>query len=351
MAGTIVPVDGSQQLASREQLPTEVCPWCGTAISRAKFIEIEARIHEQERKKLDDARADLRRQFAAQLQSVQKKAQQAADRRVNAYQEGSERKHQEELKKLRKVLAQIQDQAILKKEAEFNREREAYQKKVKELERKLQQRTANDLGDGAEIDLYDTLREAFPRDSITPIAKGHPGGDILHEILHKGEPVGKILIDSKNRQIWQNGFVTKLRADQLAAKADHAILATTVFPAGKKELLIEGNIIVVSPARVVQIITLLREAAVKMHLLGLSTKERATKMARLYKFMTSEDYARLFGEAGKLTQEILNLDVEEKREHDNVWKKRGATVTQLKNVLHDIDTEVTAILEGSSAEE
>ena len=32
--------------------PLEKCPWSGTAISRAKFVEIQSRIREEERKRL-----------------------------------------------------------------------------------------------------------------------------------------------------------------------------------------------------------------------------------------------------------------------------------------------------------
>ena len=68
------------------------------------------------------------------------------------------------------------------------------------MEKQLQKKTANELGDGAEIDLFEALRESFPGDKITRIPKGQAGVDILHEVLYKGESCGKIIVDSKNRQ-------------------------------------------------------------------------------------------------------------------------------------------------------
>ena len=162
---------------------------------------------------------------------------------------------------------------------------------------------------------------------------------------------GKIIVDSKNRQSWQNGFVTKLRQDQVEAGAEHAILATTVFPAGKKEMCIESGVIVIAPARVVHIVQLLRNAMVAMHVKGLSLQERSSKMTRLYKLITSESYSRKFSEAGKLAEEILELDVQEKKAHDNVWKKRGALATRINNVLREVETDVAAVIEGSDEEE
>ena len=219
------------------------------------------------------------------------------------------------------------------------------------MDRQLQRKTANEMGDGAEIDLFEALRDAYPGDKITRIPKGQSGADIQHEVLYKGQICGRIIIDSKNRQGWQNAFLTKLRADRVSADADHAILSPTVFPSGKKELYIEGEVIVVSPARVVHIIELLRSAVLRMHTLGLSLRQRAGKISQLYKFMTSQEYLQRFTELGRLADDFSDLDVEETKEHQRVWKRRGATVTRLKNVLREIDTDVSAILEGVEDEE
>jgi hypothetical protein len=164
--------------------------------------------------------------------------------------------------------------------------------------------------------------------------------------MYKGESCGLLIVDSKNRQKWENAYVSKLRQDQIAAKADHAILSTSVFPRGKKELCLDSGVIVISPARVVEIVELLRRAMVKMRILGLSLNQRATKVEKLYKLITSEVYAQRFREAGKLTNDILDLDVIEQKEHQLVWKKRGALAVQLKSVLREIDAETSVIIEA-----
>lgn len=359
---------------------TEQCPWCGHAISRAKFEEIQARIREDERKKLEAAKTALRQELeekhrqalAAEKRTAAQRAQEeaakkiaviTAERDLNAKrvkelsareaevkkqaQEDANSRLQKETARQRQLLEKDRDQSLLKQRAEFNRERDGYQKKMKEMERQLQRRTANEMGDGAEIDLFEMLRDAFAMDKITRVTKGQNGADILHEVFYKGQVCGRIVIDSKNRQAWQNGFVTKLRADQIAAKADHAILSTTVFPSGQKELFVQNGVIGVSPARVVHIVELLRTAIIRMHMLGLSVKERAGKMTELYTLITSADYAQQFGELGRLADGLSELDVEEAKEHQRVWKNRGTAVTRLKNILRQIDTEVSAILEGT----
>jgi hypothetical protein len=69
-------------------------------------------------------------------------------------------------------------------------------------------------------------------------------------------------------------------------------------------------------------------------------------MTRLYQLITSESYSRKFSEAGRLADEILELDVQEKKAHDNVWRKRGTLATRINNVLREAKTDVDAVIEG-----
>jgi hypothetical protein len=289
--------------------PAERCPWCGSAISREKFVEIQRAVEKE-------AEARLQRELAAH----------------------------------RKALEDERDRALLRAQAAFHREREAYQKKLREMERRLQRKTSHEMGEGAEIDLYETLRGAFPGDCITRIPKGQSGADLLFEVLHKGQSCGRILIESKNRQSWQNSFIEKLRADQMASGAEHAVLATTAFPAGRQELSMEDGVIVATPARVAHIVDLLRRAMVRTHQLGLSLQQRAGKMNRLYQYLTSPAYAQRFGELNRAADDLAGIDAQEAKEHQRVWKKRGVVIGRLRSLLGEIDAEVSAIVEGADEE-
>ena len=173
----------------------------------------------------------------------------------------------------------------------------------------------------------------------------------MHQVFYKGEVCGWIVYDSKNRQGWQWSYVTKLREDQVKARAEQAILPSSVFPTGKKELFIKSEVIVVNPARLVEVVTLVRDAMIRTYILGLSMKERADKMAQLYKYITSEIHIRRLREIGQLKDDILEIDVQEKKVHDNTWKKRGSLLVQLGNVLREHETEINAILERRDVSE
>jgi hypothetical protein len=365
----------------------ERCPLCGSELSGVKFKEIQDKLRYEEREKaaemsraetgirlrlqkefersLEEQRKELERKVQAEAQSqvrkiaaerdlAARKLQEAEAREATVRKqvgEAAEKERAKDLSSQRQLLEMDKKQALLKQQGEFNRQREALQGRLLQVEKQLQKKTANELGEGAEIDLYEVLREHFATDKITRVPKGQPGADIRHEVMYKGVSCGRIIIDSKNRQGWKWDYVTKLRQDQTEEGAEHAILATPVFPAGKKELCIESGVILVSPARVVYVVQLLRNAMVTMHIKGLSFKERSTKMTQLYKLITSESYARKFGEASKLATEILELDVEEKKTHDNVWKKRGSLAKRVQNVIREVETEVSAVIEGAEEDD
>ena|SRR2546425_7727981 len=319
-------------------------------IRKQAQIEIEKQKQAAEKKAKADAEQQIRKLTAERDQKA-KKLEEAEAREVETRKQAHEeaaKQAQKQLAEQRQALERAKNFALLKQQSEHNRDRDSLQKKVKMLEHQLQNKTPNELGDSGEIDVFEALRDGFPGDKITRIRKGQPGPDILQDVLYKGEPCGRIVVDAKNRQAWQNTFVAKLRQDQVEAKAEHAILATTAFPAGKREMCIESGVIVISPAHVVNIVQVLRHAMVLMHVQGLSMKERTSKMSQLYKLITSKSYAAKFTEANRLTEDILELEVKEQAEHGRVWKNRGALVKRMQHLLREVETEVAAVIESDS---
>jgi hypothetical protein len=337
---------------------TERCPWCGSTISHDKFVQIQNSIREEERRKLALAEKTLKAQMDQKLFAERKaiaaekaKIEQlaaAAKKQIEQAKEQAEKQRQKEIAEVRKILQKDRENALLKKDAEFARERDAMQKKISDMTRQIKRKSPSEIAEGAEIDLYDELRAAFPDDQLARVQR-KTGGTILQEVRYKGEAAGRILIDSKQRAAWQHSFATKLRQMQTEAAADYAILSTAVFPAGRKEMFIDSGVIVVAPARVTVLIDVLRRALISMHVAKMSDAERADKLTELFRFITSAAFKKKLAEAENLAGEALELDVQEKRAHDNVWKKRGMVLSRIKHVLREIDTDVSAIIETPSA--
>lgn len=326
----------------------ERCPWCGSEITHQKFLQVQAAIREDERKKLAEQEKAIRAQLAKEIAAQQAKF--AKERKALDDEKAKLAKQmKKEIADVRAIFQKDRENALLKKEAEFARERAAMTKKITDLSKRVTKAGA-EAAEGAEIDLFEELRAAFPEDAIVR-TKGKVSGNILHDIRYKGRSAGRILLDSRPRGAWQHAYVTKLRQDQSEVGADHAILSTTAFPAGRRELFIDSGIIVVAPARVLPIIELLRKALITMHSAQLSEAERADKLNRLFAFINSPAFRKKLVEATDLTAEALQIDVDEKRAHDNVWKKRGTVLTRIRNVLRELDTDVSAIVEARTESE
>lgn len=332
----------------------ERCPWCGSQITHTKFLQVQAAIREDERKKLAAAerslRAQLEKEVALQAQKLMKERK-AIDaekakiaKQIEAARQAAEKQRKKEIAEIRQILQKDREAALIKKEADFARERDALQKKIADMSRRMK-KSGGELAEGSELDLFEELRAAFPEDEIVKL-KGKAGGTILHEVRYKGRAAGRILLDSRPRAAWQHSYVTRLRQDQSELGADYAVLATPIFPAGRRELFVDSGVIAVAPARVRAIVEVLRKTLLAMHVARLSDAERADKLSRLFKFITSTAFKRKLVEASDLAGEALEIDVQEKRAHDNVWKKRGTVLTRIRNVLREIDTDVSAIVEA-----
>lgn len=252
----------------------------------------------------------------------------------------------EALSEQREALDRSKADAVNHAKAEEFAKNQKLQKKLDELQRQLDQKTSNELGEGAEIDLYEALRTGFEDDPIKRIKKGEPGADIRHEVVHNDQVVGSILYDSKNHGAWRTSFLEKLKKDQLADDADHAILSTSVFPSGERQLLVRDGVIVANPARVVELVRLLRQHMVQTHRLRLSAEERDDKTQALYEFIVSERYGQLIAQFDTLAQSLLELDVKEKKDHDRVWAKRGRLLKDSQKAHADLANEIDRIVAG-----
>lgn len=370
------------------------CPWCGQAVSHERFEAITAQIAAKERERAAQLERALRQQLAAEKTQIQTAAQAliaTAKRDAAAAVAGvtkaageretlarAEAKHAaevaasaqiasaemakktaveqlaatkanadsviaERLRTQREALDRASIVAVNAEKAKAFAERQKLDEKLAGLQRQLQQKTANELGEGAEIDLFETLRAEFPDDRFARVKKGTPGADIIHEVIHNGRTGGRILYDSKNRDAWRNDYATKLRADQLAAKADHAILASRVFPAGAHQIHLQDGVIVANPARVVDLVHLLRRHIVTVDGMRLAGQARQEKAVRLYEFITSDRCDQLLDEIDSVAEELLALDVKEIKAHETTWRQRGNLLRSVQRVRGSLVTEIEQI--------
>lgn len=248
----------------------------------------------------------------------------------------------------REVLEKAKDDAINAEKARAFEETQKLSSKVNELQRAVDKKTNEELGEGAEINLFEALEKEFAEDKITRVAKGAPGADILHVVMLRGKECGTIIYDSKNHKDFRNEHVTKLKADQLAAKAEHAILSTHDFPKGTRQLHVRDGVLLANPARVVTIAGLMRQHLLQVHTLRLSAIEREDKTVALYDFITSEHCTQLLGRVEAHAGELLDLQDKEIKWHKKTWETQGKAFRAIQKAKADLDNEISGII-GTAA--
>jgi hypothetical protein len=384
----------------------DTCPWCGQPIAHEKFIEIKARIRANERARTRDLERRLRDEQDAVLAQVQAAAElqikkanrlfevQAAEarRKADAAIKAANKQVQslvraardEERKKSRAAVAaasaetarlraeadrrlaeqRAHDDDVLKarlreqrdaldkatveainaEKAKAFTDRQKLEARLAQLQRQVAHNAAAELGEGAELNLYEQLRDEFPGDTIVSVKRGQPGADLVHTVIENGRECGHIVYDSKSRAAWRNSYVSRLLDDKIAAKADHAVLVTRVFPAGQAQLYVQDGVIVANPARVLALAQMIRKHVVQQATLRLSDEARAENTMRLYDFITSDRCSVLLEQIGTVSDKLLDLDVKEHRAHTATWKQRGQLIREIQQARGTLVTEIDLVL-------
>jgi hypothetical protein len=341
------------------------------AAAAAKLADIQARLAAAEQARAEQAAAaakalaaarneakaqaktEAEAAAAARLADIQERLAAAEQARADAAGQVAALKAEQQAAVETRV-AEIADTLVRQKE-DLQREKEAavLAEKAKvlkltsdlaDLQRKLEGKSAHELGEGSEIDLFEQLRSAFEGDRIQRVPKGVNGADVIHEVVHNGRTCGKIVYDAKNRDAWQNGFAVKLNADKLAQGADHAILSSNKFPKDKREIHLQDGVIVAAPARVPAIVEILRDQLIRLHELRISNEERDGKTEDLYAFITSEHCRQLIGQMEAQAGKMLDLDAKEVEAHRRVWDQRKKLINAVQKARSDLSFEIDRII-------
>jgi hypothetical protein len=295
--------------------------------SRAAHAALEGRIAEVERGKAEaEARATVAEQAA-------KTATETQEAHIAA-----------RVREVRSAMEVAQNQAVNAVRSESYEQRLKLSEKVTELQRALEKKTADELGEGAEIDLIEVLKGEFKSDRIQRVGKGRPGADIIHTVIQNGKERGKIIYDSKDHSAWRNDFVTKLASDKIAEKAEHAVLSVRKFPQGVRQLHVQDGVILANPARILALVQILREHILRTDALRLSNDAKAKKSAELYRFITSPQCTDLLNRIDTQAQDLLDMQLSEKRSHENMWKRQGALYRSIQKAQADLVNRIEIII-------
>jgi hypothetical protein len=310
----------------------------------AELLRVQATAAEEvETRFRDDLKASEAALAEAQAKAVE------AETAISALRDQHTVTMEANLKEQREVMEKATAEAVNAEKSRAFEENQKLADKVTDLQRALEKKTADELGEGAEVNLYEDLKKEFPDDDIKRVSKGTQGADILHVVVHSGKKCGTIIYDSKNRNKFQWDYVTKLRDDQLAAEAEHAILSTRKFPEGTRQLHLHDGVLLANPARVVIVAKMIRQHMLRLHTQQMGDVERKAKTGALYDFIVSERCSSVLARIDERAEHLLEEQAKEIKWHENHWKKEGETIRAIEKAKADLENQISRII-GTSAE-
>jgi hypothetical protein len=185
-----------------------------------------------------------------------------------------ERRVEQGLAEVRSKALRDAEDALKQKVLEKDETIQSMQRTIEELKHKAERGSQQLQGEVQELELEALLRTKFPFDSIEPVPKGEFGGDIVQSVKSPGgQTSGTILWETKRTRNWSDAWLTKLREDQRAAKAEICVLVSNVLPKGVETFNLVDGVWVAHPRCVLPVAGFRRAAVENRN--GLSILDRS----------------------------------------------------------------------------
>lgn len=318
--------------------------------------EMESSVTEKAKKQaeeeLEKLKESLKKESSAELKLLQEQlekqkseAQKAKDnellliKRANELEEKEKnmeletaRQIQEERKKIQEQTAEMLMKEHQMRDAEKNKQMEDMKRKIEELQQKANLTSQQLQGEVQELELEEFLKKEFPSDEIKPVGKGVKGGDVL-QVIHDqfGRECGTIIWESKRTKAWAGDWSDKLKEDMRAAKADVAILVSSVLPQGIKFFGPFEGIFVTNWECLLGVSAQIRLALIKENQIKSSVVGKNEKMEIIWNYLSSNQFVQKV-EAIVEAFSTMKDDLEkEKRMYTGIWAKREKQIERVIN--------------------
>jgi hypothetical protein len=243
-----------------------------------------------------------------------------------------EKRIQEGLSKVREQAQREAEDQLKLKVMEKEQTIASMQKQIEDLKRKSEQGSQQLQGEVQELELETLLRTKFPRDTVEPVPKGEHGGDVIQRVIGPlGQTCGTILWEAKRTKNWSDGWLTKLREDQRAARAEVAVIVSQALPREVQTFDLIDGVWVTHPRAALPVAVTLRHTLIEVTCARQASEGQQTKMDMIYQYLTGPRFrqrVQAIVEAFSSMHEDLE---KEKKVITKQWAKREE---QIERVMH-----------------
>ncbi len=298
----------------------------------------------EKRKEIEEkAGSKVRERYEEQLKALQdenekRKSENKALREKEVAlmrQEAELKERQEEMelqidKQLFERKKEIEDKARNKERESFELERVKHNKQVEdqkklieELRRKAEQGSMQLQGEVQELAIEGLLSQNYPFDQISEVPKGIRGADSIQTVINSmRQECGSIVYESKRTKNFAKDWIDKLKQDQLACKADIAVLVTETMPSDMDRFGERDGVWICGFHEVKSVSFVLREMLIKTHSVKLQQENKGDKMELLYSYLTSPEFVQNVERIVDNYDSMIDQLNKEKKAMHKIWAVR-----------------------------
>ncbi len=215
---------------------------------------------------------------------------------------------------------------------------------IEVLKTKMEQGSQQTQGESLELELEQRIKAEFPLDEISEVKKGVRGADLTHIVVDKlGRKCGVILWESKNAK-WSESWISKLKEDGRAAKADLLVLVSVNLPDKVEGFLYKDGVWIVSYKNFLPLAWALRFNLVSLYYERKSSEGKDEKMKVLYQYLTGTEFrSRVEG----IVEAFSNLQDElerEKRFFNTKWARQEKEIRKVIDHTHGMYGDLQGVI-------
>ncbi len=305
--------------ALQEKLTTKIKALLDSE-KKAELLDLQAQLEDKNKNlaKAQELELALRKQ-ARELEDKQKELDITLERKLD---EG----RKEIADKLAEKYANEENLKLKEKEQQID----SLRKSLEDAKRKSEQGSQETQGEALEADLESKLRVQFPHDEIAPVGKGIRGADIIQTVINPQlSCCGKVLWEAKNTQRWTQGWIQKLKDDQLATGANIAMLVTVTLPPDVSTFAQIDGVWVCSPSSAMPLVSALREQLIAVSFAQSAGEGKDEKMEMMFSYLSGDEFRQRV-EALVETFESMHLQLHrERRAMERLWKEREKQIQRI----------------------
>lgn len=209
------------------------------------------------------------------------------------------------------------------KEKEYQKQLDDQRKLIDEMKRKAEQGSMQMQGEVQELALEALLRQRYPFDEVSEVAKGVRGADCIQTVVNERQKLcGSIVYESKRTKNFGGDWIDKLKQDQVNCKADIAVLVTATMPADMPHFGLRDGVWVCGFDEVASLSMVLRQQLLRVQSVRSAEENKGDKMELLYQFFTSNEFAQNVKRVVENHEAMVLQLNRERRAMEKLWKER-----------------------------